>query len=97
MRKTVTLVFLSLLGATFISAQVHIGAKFTPKLTTTNPDSAYFGQKDFQQCVVILRMVRDLNMDLEIRICPTVREDDGLAVSSRNGSKRAIAMTRPPR
>lgn len=43
MRKVFTLVFLSLLGATLLTAQVHIGAKFTPKLTTTRPDSAYFG------------------------------------------------------
>ncbi len=48
------------------------------------PTKAYFGQKDAQQCVVIKRMVADLNMNLEIVICPTVREPDGLAMSSRN-------------
>jgi len=48
------------------------------------PDVAYFGQKDAQQAVVIKRMVADLNMPLEIVVCPTVREKDGLAVSSRN-------------
>lgn len=48
------------------------------------PDKAYFGQKDGQQCVVIKRMVRDLNLDVEIVIRPTVREPDGLAMSSRN-------------
>lgn len=48
------------------------------------PDLAFFGQKDAQQAVVIKRMVADLNMPLEIVVCPTVREDDGLAVSSRN-------------
>jgi pantoate--beta-alanine ligase len=48
------------------------------------PDSAYFGQKDAQQAIVIKRMVADLNMPLEIVICPTVREPNGLAVSSRN-------------
>lgn len=48
------------------------------------PSRAYFGQKDVQQCVVIKRMVSDLNMNLEVVICPTVRESDGLAMSSRN-------------
>jgi len=48
------------------------------------PDVAYFGQKDAQQAVVIKRMVADLNMPLEIIICPTVREPSGLAISSRN-------------
>jgi len=48
------------------------------------PDVAYFGQKDAQQAIVIKRMVADLNMPLEIVVCPTVREPDGLAVSSRN-------------
>jgi len=48
------------------------------------PDFAFFGQKDAQQVIVIQRMVADLNMDLEIVICPIVREDDGLAMSSRN-------------
>ncbi|MFA5424134.1 MAG: pantoate--beta-alanine ligase [Phycisphaerae bacterium] len=48
------------------------------------PDIAFFGQKDAQQCIVIKRMVTDLNMPLKIQICDTIREDDGLAVSSRN-------------
>jgi pantoate--beta-alanine ligase len=48
------------------------------------PDRAYFGQKDYQQATVIQRMVTDLNMPLTIVACPIVREDDGLAMSSRN-------------
>ena len=48
------------------------------------PDRAYFGQKDYQQSAVIKRLVADLNMNIDIKVCPTVREEDGLALSSRN-------------
>jgi len=48
------------------------------------PDVAFFGQKDAAQAVIIRRIVRDLNLDVEIVVCPIVREPDGLALSSRN-------------
>ena len=48
------------------------------------PDVAFFGQKDAAQAAIIRRMVRDLNMQVEIAVCPILREPDGLAMSSRN-------------
>lgn len=53
-------------------------------LNIITPERIYFGQKDAQQCVVIKNMVRDLLIDTEVRILPTTREDNGLAMSSRN-------------
>ena len=53
-------------------------------LTIVRPDRVYFGQKDAQQCLVIKRLSSDLNLGAEVIVCPTVREADGLAMSSRN-------------
>jgi len=53
-------------------------------LNTVRPDFAFFGQKDAQQALVIKRLVKDLALDTEIVVLPTVREDSGLAISSRN-------------
>lgn len=53
-------------------------------LNIVDPTRAYFGQKDFQQSVIIKSLVRDLNFGTEVVVCPTIREADGLAMSSRN-------------
>jgi pantoate--beta-alanine ligase len=64
------------------------------------PDVAFFGQKDAQQVAVLRRMVRDLDLPVELAVVPTVRERDGLAMSSRNGHlapderRRAVALSR---
>jgi pantoate--beta-alanine ligase len=56
----------------------------TKLLCMAMPDLAYFGQKDAQQAIVVRRLVADLNLPVTIQVCPTVREPDGLAMSSRN-------------
>jgi pantoate--beta-alanine ligase len=66
----------------------------TKLLGMAQPDVAYFGQKDAQQLVVIRRLVADLNLPVRIQACPTVRERDGLAMSSRNGRLDGEQRTR---
>ena len=72
----------------------------TKLLNMVGPDVAYFGQKDAQQALVIRKLVRDLDMPVRIEICPTVREPDGLAMSSRNAylsadeRERALSLNR---
>ena len=72
----------------------------TKLLNMVSPDVAYFGQKDAQQVAVIKRLVQDLDMGVRIEACPTVREPDGLAMSSRNahlsaaGRAQALALSR---
>lgn len=66
----------------------------TKLLNMVGPDVAYFGQKDAQQVVVIKRLVEDLDMGVRIEVCPTVREPDGLAMSSRNAHLNASERSR---
>jgi pantoate--beta-alanine ligase len=66
----------------------------TKLLCMAMPDVAYFGQKDAQQLVVIRRLVDDLNLPVRIEACPTVRDEDGLAMSSRNALLDSRQRTR---
>jgi pantoate--beta-alanine ligase len=63
------------------------------------PHAAYFGQKDAQQVEVVRRLIRDLDLEIELRVLPTVRDDDGLALSSRNAAlspaERSLALALP--
>lgn len=61
-----------------------VGIVVSKLFNIVQPDNAYFGQKDLQQCAIINRLVNDLSYHLKLHICPTQREKDGLAMSSRN-------------
>ena len=65
-------------------------------LNVVQPHKAYFGQKDAQQAAVIKQMADDLNFPVEIMICPTIREKDGLAMSSRNTNLSSTARAQAP-
>jgi len=69
----------------------------TKLLNIVKPTKVYCGQKDFQQAVIIKHLIRDLNIDVDVIVCPTIREHDGLAMSSRNtyltgGQRKAAAV-----
>ena len=93
----------SISGITELLEGVHRGREHFEGVATVvgklfniaAPDVAYFGQKDVQQTLVIKQLVRDLNIPVQIEVCPTIREPDGLALSSRNArlsrSERARA------
>ena len=61
-----------------------VGIVVSKLFNIVQPDNAYFGQKDLQQCAIVNRLVKDLSFSLILNICPTQRETDGLAMSSRN-------------
>ena len=96
------------LTATLEGDEAQRGAEHFQGVTTVvtklfnmaGPDAAYFGQKDAQQALVIRKLVRDLNIAVRIEVCPTIRDADGLALSSRNAylnpheRERALALSR---
>lgn len=74
----------NLCGATRPGHFQGVTTVVTKLFNLVQPDRAYFGQKDAQQALILKKMVKDLNMNLDLIVLPTVREEDGLAMSSRN-------------
>ena len=68
----------------------------TKLFNMAQPDEAFFGQKDAQQALLIRRMVRDLDIPVRVEVCPTIREADGLAMSSRNAQLDPESRHRAP-
>jgi pantoate--beta-alanine ligase len=88
-------------GAVRGAAHFHgVTTVVTKLLNMVQPDAAFFGQKDAQQAAVVRKLVRELDIDVRIEVAPTVREPDGLALSSRNvrldagERRRALALSR---
>ena len=73
-----------------------VGIVVSKLFNIVQPDSAYFGQKDLQQCAIINRLVKDLSYNLTLNICPTQRETDGLAMSSRNRNLTPLQRKNAP-
>jgi pantoate--beta-alanine ligase len=93
----------TLCGAPESRGAVHfrgVATVVTKLLNICRPDVAYFGAKDFQQALLIKRLVRDLDIPVRVEVCPTVRDRDGLALSSRNAylteleRRRALSLKR---